>query len=147
MWIIVPLFLNISWFYSSRSIVFSLFLCLFAIFYVYVHMSFITICFICLYMFLSLCMYTVSDDENKDDHSINLCKTHFTGLKISNIIEKIVFTIPIGFWASFSRKYFEVIPCWIYRWWYIHDRFRLKALRPVASDQNLPLQQHAVCVS
>ena len=28
------------------------------------------LCFICLYMFLSICLYIVSDDENKDDQSI-----------------------------------------------------------------------------
>ena len=60
---------NISWFYSSESFVFSLFLCIFAIFYLFAS-PFIMLCFICLYMFSSLCLYIVSDDGNKDDQSI-----------------------------------------------------------------------------
>ena len=37
------------------------------------HVLFIMLCFICLYMFLSICLYIVSDDENKDDQSYPNC--------------------------------------------------------------------------
>ena len=50
------------------------FLCLPAVlqyFYMFA-CPFIMLCFICLYTFLSICLYIVSDDENKDDQSINI---------------------------------------------------------------------------
>ena len=65
-------YLNISWFYSFKSFVFSLFFCRFEIF-LYARMSFYNVMFhMLVHVFLSICLYIVSDDENKDDRSINI---------------------------------------------------------------------------
>ena len=64
MWIICSIILNISWFYSSYHLYFLCFSAVLQYFYMFA-CHFIMVCFICLYMFLSICLYIVSDDEIK----------------------------------------------------------------------------------
>ena len=64
MWIICSIILNIFWFYSSYHLYFLCFSAVLQYFYMFAcHL--IMVCFICLYMFLSICLYIVSDDEIK----------------------------------------------------------------------------------
>ena len=102
MWIICSIILNISWFYSSYHLYFLCFSAVLQYFYMFA-CHFIMVCFICLYMFLSICLYIVSDDEIKmiKNQSINQSWTqlYFAAKHGENIL-----------WATASMEFSAHLP-------------------------------------
>ena len=58
------------------------------------HVLFIMLCFICLYMFLPICLYIVSDDENKDDQSKS------KGIRVKLFFVKIKMRSKLRWWNN-----------------------------------------------